>query len=206
VFVEAHTPGQDDWTTLPDVNGNTSDSVGASCDINWDTLHPFLAHYQTNTSKSEEAGEEDCAPTGTTGAWNAASGNSGGYQAWEVDLSAYKGKQVEISITSAQDFAVAGLGAFVDDASVVKDGAVAEETSFEADFAGFTAGPAPEGSQPAPQWERTGSVGLMEGPGIATRDTVYLGFGLEGVSTPAQRAALVGRAMRHLGVRGSSGD
>lgn len=101
---------------------------------------------------------------------------------------------------------MAGLAAFVDDASVVKDGAVAEETSFEADFGGFTAGPAPEGSQPAPQWERTGSVGLIEGPGMATRDTVYLGFGLEGVSTPAQRAALVGRAMRHLGVRGSSGD
>jgi hypothetical protein len=206
VFVEAHTAGQDDWTTLPDVNGNTSDSVGGSCDINWDTLHPWLARYQTNTNKSEEAGEEDCTPTGTTGAWNAASGNSGGYQGWEVDLSAYKGKQVEISITSAQDFAVAGLGAYVDDASVVKDGAAAEETSFEADFGGFEAGPAPEGSQPEPQWERTGSVGLVEGPGIATRDTVYLGFGLEGVSTAAQRATLVERALRHLGVRGSGGD
>ena len=101
---------------------------------------------------------------------------------------------------------MAGLGAFVDDASVVKDGAATEETSFEADLGGFGAGPAPEGSQPEPQWERTGSVGLVEGPGIATRDTVYLGFGLEGVSTAAQRAALVERAMRHLGVRGSGGD
>src|SRR4051794_26277872 len=33
VFVEAHTVGQDDWTTLPDKNGNTSDDIGASCDI-----------------------------------------------------------------------------------------------------------------------------------------------------------------------------
>src|SRR5207247_9314017 len=36
VFVEAHTVGQDDWTTLPDANGNTADDVGLSCDINWE--------------------------------------------------------------------------------------------------------------------------------------------------------------------------
>lgn len=66
VFVEAHTVGQDDWTTLPDVNGNTSDDVGLSCDINWDTLHPFLAHYQTNTEKSQDPADADCTNTGTT--------------------------------------------------------------------------------------------------------------------------------------------
>ena len=32
MFVEAHTVGQDDWTTLPDPNGNTSDDTGAGCD------------------------------------------------------------------------------------------------------------------------------------------------------------------------------
>ena len=30
VFVEAHTVGQDDWTTLPDKNGNTSNDTGAA--------------------------------------------------------------------------------------------------------------------------------------------------------------------------------
>ena len=65
VVVEAHTVGQDDWTTLEEVNGGTTDDVGASCDINWDTIHDFLTHYQTNVNKSEEAGEEDCTPEGT---------------------------------------------------------------------------------------------------------------------------------------------
>jgi hypothetical protein len=31
VFVEAHTVGQDDWTTLEDMNGHTTQSTGESC-------------------------------------------------------------------------------------------------------------------------------------------------------------------------------
>ena len=31
MFVEAHTVGADDWTTLPDLNGHTSDNTGNSC-------------------------------------------------------------------------------------------------------------------------------------------------------------------------------
>ena len=112
VVVEAHTVGQDDWTTLPDVNGHTSDEPGASCDINWDNIHEFLTHYQTNPDKSEDPGDEDCTSVGTTGtppgAWNGATGNSGGFQDWEIDLSAYAGSQVEVSISYIQDFAVSG--------------------------------------------------------------------------------------------------
>ena len=48
MFVEAHTPGSDsDWTTLPDLNGNTTTSTGQSCPAGWNTLHPQLDHYQT---------------------------------------------------------------------------------------------------------------------------------------------------------------
>ncbi len=198
VFVEAHTVGQDDWTTLPDANGHTSTAVGESCDINWDTLHPFLAHYQTNTDKSQAPGAADCTPRGTTGEWNAATGNSGGYGDWRVDLSRFAGRQVEVSITVAQDFAVSGLGAFLDDVTVVKDGQAAEATSFEDGLGGFTAGPAPEGSEDASQWESRTSVGYAEGPGVATADTVYFGFGLEGVSAPERTEVLL-RALRHLG-------
>ena len=46
VFVEAHTVGQDDWTTLPDSNGHTSQDTGFVCPF-WFGLHPFLEHYQT---------------------------------------------------------------------------------------------------------------------------------------------------------------
>ncbi|QWZ08294.1 hypothetical protein KRR39_23795 [Nocardioides panacis] len=45
-FVEAHTAGLDDWTTLADTQGHTSTGTGASCP-SWLGLHPFLAHYQT---------------------------------------------------------------------------------------------------------------------------------------------------------------
>lgn len=200
VFVEAHTVGQDDWTTLPDANGNTSDDVGDACDIDWNTLHPWLDRYQTNGP-----GEADCTSTGTTGEWHAASGNSGGYDDWSIDLSAYAGKQVEVSITYAQDFAVAGLGVFLDDVQVVKNGAAAESTSFEDGLGGFTAGPQPEGTQKATTWERSQRGDFQEGPGVATEDSLYFGFGLEGVRTAAQRNALMGNAMRYLGVLGGGG-
>ena len=84
MFVEAHTVGQDDWTTLPEENGNTSqalDPAAGSCADGWaapDGQHPFLAHYMN---------PDTCAPTGTSGEWNATTGNSGGYQDWEIDLS-----------------------------------------------------------------------------------------------------------------------
>jgi zinc carboxypeptidase/immune inhibitor InhA-like protein len=199
VFVEAHTVGQDDWTTLPDANGNTSTDVGSSCDINWDTLHPFLAHYQTNTNKSQDPAQADCTSTGTTGSWNAATGNSSGFKDWKVDLSAYKGKQVEISITYAQDFGASGLGVFLDQVQVTKDGQPAEATSFETDLGGFEAGPAPEGSENDAQWQRSESVGYVVGAGVATPDTLYWGFGFEGVSSAEQRTAVMRSAMQYLG-------
>ena len=52
VFVEAHTVGQDDWTTLPDANGHTSRTPASGCpddDPFWLTMHPFLSHYITRT-------------------------------------------------------------------------------------------------------------------------------------------------------------
>lgn len=202
VIVEAHHVGQDDWTTLPDANGHTSDDVGSSCDINWDTLHPFLAHYQTNTDKDQTPGAEDCTPHGTTGDWNGATGNSGGYQSWKIDLSAYAASQVEVSISYVQDFATAGLGVFVDDAAVTKDGVVTDQTSFEDGLGGFTAGPPPPGSELGTQqaWTSRTTVGYVDGPGIETPRSVYWGFGLEGVNGAGTRATLMAGAMSHLGV------
>src|SRR3954453_453890 len=193
VFVEAHTVGQDDWTPLPDKNGNPSDDVGASCDIDWTTLHPFLNHYQTNNTPGP-----DCTNHGTSGAWNAATGNSGGFQDWEVDLSAYAGKQVEVSITYAQDFATAGLGAFVNAVQILKNGAVTESTGFETGLAPWEAGPQPAGTAQDATWVGRGAVGFAEGPGIATEDTLLWGFGLEGISTQAQRSAALKDALTYL--------
>jgi hypothetical protein len=141
MFVEAHTVGGDDWTTLPDLNGNTSQDTGNVCPY-WLGLHPFLAQYQTDN------GDGTCAPTGTTGEWHAATGASGGMEQWTVDLSAYAGSDVEVAITNAGDDIIALPGLFVDDIEVsTGEGS----TSFEDDgdtFDGWTVPGPPEGSPP----------------------------------------------------------
>jgi hypothetical protein len=188
MFVEAHTVGQDNWTTLPDENGHTSTSTGDSCPEGWHELHPFLTHYQS----------EDCDPAGSTGEWNAASGNSRGWQQWEVDLSEFSDQEVEISISYASDWAIQGLGVFVDDIVFTSgDGS----TSFESGMDGWTIPGPPAGNEPNPNdWIRTTAeeVGYQEGASITTPETIYLGFGFEGISQEAKREAVMGRVLDHL--------
>jgi hypothetical protein len=201
VFVEAHTVGADDWTTLPDANGHTSQDTGAGCpddDPFWLNENPFLRHYIT---RSGSTGAFECSPTGTTGSWHAATGNSAGFQDWNVDLTAYAGKQVEVSITHVTDPAVLGLGVFVDDTKVTADGATVAETSFESDLGGWTVPGAPTDSGAnANDWIRSQSVGFVDGPGVATDHSLYWGFGLEGVRGAANRAQLIKDAMTRFGV------
>jgi hypothetical protein len=190
LFVEAHHPGVDDWTTLPDANAHTTQSTGQSCPAGWNTLHPWLDHYQTITS------ETTCDPIGTTGAWNAASGDSGGWQEWSIDLSAYAGGQVEVSISYASDWATQGLGVFVDDVTL-PDGS---STSFEGgDTGGWVVSGPPAGSAPnSNNFVFTTAAGFPEGAAVSTPDTLLLGFGLEGVDGADTRAEVMGRAMRFL--------
>ena len=64
VFVEAHTVGQDDWTTLPDQNGHTSYNTGASCPAGWGGAPPDLEHYQTLVENGPGAEDNECLPDG----------------------------------------------------------------------------------------------------------------------------------------------
>ena len=166
VVVEAHTVGADDWTTLPDANGNTSTSVGEACAIDWRSLHPFVDRYQTVGDDPTTPEQEACFGRGTTGVWNAATGTSGGYQRWSVDLTPYAGQQVEISISYIQDFAFFGLGAFLDDVSVTRDGAVVEQTSFEPTSAALKPARPRRAREHGTRrrWERRQSVGFVVGP------------------------------------------
>jgi hypothetical protein len=193
VMVEAHTVGQDDWTTLPDQNGHTGTSTGESCPEGWFEIHPFLEHYQSVNA------DGSCSPTGSSGSWNAASGASGGWQQWSVDLGAYSGKQVEVSITYVSDWATQGLGDFVDDIAVSTGEG---NTSFEDDgdvMDGWAVTGPPPGSAPNPNnFERLAAGGFKEGPVVATPDTLYFGFGLEGVATSSARNAVMGRAVGYL--------
>jgi hypothetical protein len=154
-------------------------------------LHPFLAHYQTQNP------DGSCLPTGTTGTWNAATGASAGSEEWAVDLTPYAGKQVELSISYVSDWGTQGLGVFLDDVSIIADGATVAQTSFEADLGGWTVAGPPTGSAPnITDWARS-QLAYEEGAVTATTDTIYTGFGLEGLSA-TERNDFVTRSMRYL--------
>jgi bacillopeptidase F (M6 metalloprotease family) len=196
--VEVREAGTENWTTLPaQEEGVTSQDTGESCPSGWssgsDMLHPQLQHYQTVNA------DGTCSPTGSTGQWNAFTGNSGGWQDWTVDLSAYAGKQVEVSISVITDWSTLQLGVWVDDATVTVDG-TETVADFEADESGWQLGPAPEGTaNPVVGWHRT-TAEFLEGPVIGTDDSVYAGFGLEGVTGADKRAEFMRGVLEHLGV------
>ena len=205
VFVEEHTVGSDDdWTTLQDMSGNdyTTQETGESCKPEngpggWRTIHPFMDHYQTIVG-------DECDPEGTTGEWWAASGSSGDWQNWQVDLAGpdgrFLGEQVEVSITYVSDWATQGLGVFIDEIEI-SAGGVAQPgtTSFETGDDGWAMPPAPAGSATnANTWTITDPAGFPEGAIIAGPDSLLWGFGLEGVTDEARRDELMGRAIDYL--------
>ncbi|PWK87139.1 immune inhibitor A peptidase M6 [Lentzea atacamensis] len=190
LFVEARTAGGTNWTTLPDLNGHTTTAPGDSCLAGWRDLHPHLDHYQTINA------DGTCSPTGSSGVWNAASGGSGGWQQWNVDLSAHAGSQVEVSIAYASDWAIQGLGVFVDDIEVTTGEGT---TSFESGLDGWTVTGPPAGSAPnGNNFIRTTAAGFPEGAVVRTADTLYFGFGFEGITDAATRNDVMGRSMQHL--------
>ena len=137
VFVEAHTPGEDDWTTLPEAGGATQTDPPAECAEDGFLLaqHPFLSHY---------FGGADCTEPGSSGTWNSFTGTNGGWEEVAFDLTPYAGQEVELSITYMTDPAFGGTGVFVDDTRVVIDG-VEDADGFE----GATSAWTPTGRRPA---------------------------------------------------------
>ncbi|AZZ89842.1 zinc carboxypeptidase [Hahella sp. KA22] len=185
VFVEIAEQGSDNWTTLPEANGLTSQDTGESCKSGWVDLHPTLAHYM----------DASCNPTGTTGQWNAMSGSSAGFRTMLFDLSAYAGKTVEIYISYASDWGTQGLGVFVDDVKVGENDA----EDFEDGFGLWQPG-APDGAFNINNWDNIEGAGFVDGPVIRDEDTIYMGFGLEGVDGYENRVKLIERSMSYFGL------
>jgi Zinc carboxypeptidase len=189
--VEARPTGTDDWTTLPDANGHTTQNVGESCPEGWFELHPFLEHYQTLNPGEPPT----CSPTGTTGAWHAASGNSNGWQQWSINLNDYAGSTIEISISYINDWSTQNLGVFVDDVTL-PDGT---STSFESGLEGWEVAGPPEGSAAnANDWIVTDASGFPVGASITTPDTLMMGYGFEGIASTAARNQVMERIVGHL--------
>ena len=79
---------------------------------------------------------------------------------------------------------------------VLPDGTTA---SFETGLDGWAITGPPEGSGPnANNFIRTDASGFPVGAAITTPHSLLLGFGLEGISTAADRNAVMGRALDHL--------
>ncbi|CAA9524903.1 MAG: putative zinc-binding carboxypeptidase, partial [uncultured Solirubrobacteraceae bacterium] len=201
LFVEIRGAGGTDWTTLRENKGLNSQDTGLSCPSvspasNWQSLHPFLAAYQTKSADGSS-----CTPTGTSGEWWAATGNSGGWKEWELDIpAAYLGRNVEIAITVASDPASQGLGTWIDDTSLTAGTDTLFSTSFEDGDGGWTRPGPPAGTaNPVTGWTRAQSAPFVEGAAVTTPDTVYTGFGLEKLTTPEGRLAVLRDAFEHLG-------
>ncbi|WP_083733086.1 immune inhibitor A domain-containing protein [Actinomadura sp. CNU-125] len=191
MIVEAHTAGADDWTTLPDENGRTDDAVPTQCEQAYLLdMHPFLEHYLT--------GGNPCGDTGTTGAWHAFTGDSGGWVPTSFDLSAYAGKKVEVSIAYVSDPATGEAGLFVDDTEVTTSGGRLDAADFESGLGPWTIQGAPAGS-PGNGAEFVRSEAVIDSvSAVATKDTVLLGFGLEQVESKARQESLMEGALNLL--------
>ncbi|MER6357826.1 M14 family zinc carboxypeptidase [Streptomyces sp. NPDC001634] len=191
--VEAHTVGADDWTTLPEAGGATHDAVPADCQAGFLVAeHPWLKHYLT-------VAPNGCTATGTTGAWHSFTGASDGWRQVNFDLSAYAGKTVEVSLSYITDPSTGGHGVLADDASLVVGGTATETEGFESSLGAWSVAGPPAGSPAAlKDWARTGALFSTYGA-VTTGRTVLLGFGLEQVTSAADRAALIGKALTALG-------
>jgi hypothetical protein len=72
-------------------------------------------------------------------------------------------------------------------------------TSFETGLEGWEVTGPPEGSGPnANNWTVTDASGFPVGASITTPNSLLMGFGFEGVSTQAERNAVMGRILDHL--------
>ncbi|CAL9408262.1 hypothetical protein SUDANB120_01601 [Streptomyces sp. enrichment culture] len=190
--LEARTAGGDDWTTLPEAGGLTRSQVPTDCAAGFFVnAHPFLRRYLT----LEGGG---CTAQGGSGAWHSLTGSSDGWKQASFDLSAYAGRTVEVSLSYVTDASEGGRGVFADDVRLSVGGVDQTTEGFEASLGSWTAAGAPVGSAEVPgDWARSGEL-FRSYASVTTRDTVLLGFGLEHVREPADRALLVGKALRAL--------
>jgi Zinc carboxypeptidase/Immune inhibitor A peptidase M6 len=190
VVVEAHTAGSDDWTTLPEAGGLSDNAVPDECEGGFLLReHPFLEHYLT-------LGADGCTATGSTGSWNRLTGNSNGWKQVSYDLSAYAGKKVEVAVSYVTDPSSGGAGVFVDDTRVVVGGATTAAEGFETGLGAWSI-PGPPAGSPDGATGFARSQSLFSAA-VTTADTVLLGFGVEQLATPAQRADVLGRAVKSL--------
>ena len=121
-----------------------------------------------------------------------------GGQPVAFDLSAYAGQQVELIVSYVTDPAFGGTGAIIDDTRLTTDGRCRRGPGLRGgprDLAG--AGPA-RGFADQPARLGAGRAARHVHAGVATEDTLLLGFGLEQLESAEARAELVADALELL--------
>ena len=104
------------------------------------------------------------------------------------------GKQVEISIAYASDWSVQGLGAFVDDVTL----STGKTTSFERPRRLGRDRPAARQLAEREQLDARDRGRLPRGGRRGDPDTLYMGFGIEGIATPEARSTVLRRSLEYL--------
>ena len=160
---------------------HTSTTVPAECEAGFLlSMHPQLTHYLT--------GGNPCANTGSSGSGTRSPGSSAGWVPVAFDLSAYAGKQVEVSIAYVSDPFTGGAGLFIDDTRVTTSGGELDAEGFETGLGPWTIAGAPEGSPGnAAEFVRSEAV-IDRCSAVVTRDSVLLGL-RPGAGRQARRPA-----------------
>ncbi len=105
---------------------------------------------------------------------------------------------MDVSIAYVTDPGSGGRGVLADEASLVVGSTATGTEGFETSLGAWRVSGPPAGSPAVlKDWARTGTLFQTYGA-VTTDDTVLLGFGLEHLTEPAARAALVRQALRAL--------
>ena len=188
MFVEAHNVGQDNWTTLPDLNGNTGTTTGESCPAGWHELHPFLDHYQTFTRAACTAPAARSLERSVRRLPRLA-----GLGDRPRRLRRSAGRGLHLLRERLGDAGTRRLHRRHDPARRLVDLLRGRRHGGWA-----VAGPPPGSAPNANNFLFTTAAGFPEGAMITTDDTLLLGFGFEAVTGADARAEVMGRAMDYL--------
>ena len=179
MIVEAHTVGQDDWTTLPDLNGGTQTGPPAEC-----TTGGLPARRCTRSCATTSAGRT-CAAAGherargTRSRAPAAAGTRSRSTCPPTRASRSRCRSRYVT-----DPGGGGVGAFVDDTRARDRRHDDRATGSRARRApGPSAGPPPGSPPNGGNWLIGGQL-VNFFAGTSTDDTLLLGFGLEQVAAP----------------------
>ena len=190
MFVEAHEVGTDDWTTLPDANGHTDTGTGDSCAAGWSTsCTRSSAHYQGADCSPDrhhrhvERGHRRVRRLAGVGRRPVGVRRQAGrgLDLVRLRLGDPGPRRVRRRRPGRASNGADGREHLVRDRPRRLDRAPDRRPGRRRT--------ATTGSRSQPAFE--------EGAVVVTTDTVYIGFGLEGLA-PAVRDDFVARSMRHL--------